>query len=493
MAGGLECIECGSGYELSGLIQRCSICGGVLTVRYDYDLIKNALTMAEIRSRGSGIWKFLELLPVFDTKYIVSLGEGDTFLHRCERLANDIGVKRLYVKDETSNPTGAFIDRGTTVMVSKAKELGFHSFSCGTTGNLGASLAAYTAKAGFRCTIYLPGRVDPGKLYQMVAYGAQVEPARSYDDAFSKAGEVGRRGYLAVPCDPYFLEGEKTSGYEVCQQLRWMTPDRIIVPVGNGSHLSMIWKSLKELVQVGFLQNSDVKMTGIQAEGCSPIVEAFRRDKKIEEWQNEVNTIASDIGFKKPLMGKEVLRALEESSGSAVAVSDKEILEATRLLAKTEGIFAEPSASSTIAGLKKLIDEGEVDRSEEVVCVITGAGLKDPLTVRRFVEKSKKLDHLFRSVGERRLMVRMGETKLRILEILSDEEVYGYDLWKRLKESYDIDIKVPSVYQHMAQLESLDLIKRIRSQRVLGKPKRHYYRITTRGDLALKSLEELKS
>lgn len=439
------------------------------------------------------MWRFFELLPVFHASNIVSLGEGDTFLHSCERLANDIGVKRLYVKDETSNPTGAFVDRGTVVMVSKAKEFGFHSFRCGTTGNLGASLAAYTAKAGFGCTIYLPGRVDPGKLYQMVAYGARVEPAKSYDDAFSKAGNVRRGDYLAVPCDPYFLEGEKTSGYEVCQQLGWKTPDRMIIPMGNGSHLSMIWKGFKELVQVGFLEKSEAMITGVQAEGCSPIVEAFRRREGVKEWPDEVETIASDIGFKEPLMGKEALKALEESGGSAAAVSDKEILEATRLLAKTEGIFAEPSASSTIAGLRKLIDEGEMDRGEEVVCVITGAGLKDPLTVRRFVDRSRKLDSLFRSAGERRLTVGMGETKLRILEVLSDEEIYGYNLWKKLKERFDIDIRVPSVYQHLAQLESMGLIKRVRSQRVLGKPERHYYRITARGEVALRSLGKVKS
>jgi len=477
----LLCPKCGNQYETGRISLACARCGETLTVSYDYEAIKRTIDIETIDNRQAGVWRYFELLPILKGVQTVSLGEGGTYLHRCDRLAESIGVKKLFIKNETTNPTGSFIDRGTTVAVTRAIQLGLESVSCAPTGNLGASLAAYAAKAGLKCKIFISREVDLGKLFQMIAYGAEMRLAGDAEEALVEAREQVDRSYLVTPVDPFFLEGEKTVGFEICEQLGWRTCDRVVVPMGTGGNLSMIWKSIKELCEVGLIKGVGSMMTGVQAEGCAPIVEAFMNRRRFIQSAFKPRTIALDIAVKDPMYGSAALEAIGESRGSAIAVSDAEILEATRQLAKTEGIFAEPAAASTVAGLKKLIDNGNVERSEEIVCVITGAGLKDPGTARKIVERLKEMDRLLRRMEERRLTTKLGDTKTRILEILSDKELHGYGIWKELKQAFGLEISIPSVYEHLAELEMLKLIRRTRTEVVGGRRERHYYSLTDAG------------
>jgi len=494
----LKCTQCGKTYTPKTYISTCPYCNGVLEAVYALEKIREEITPNDLEHRIPGVWKYFEFLPLSSKYNIVSLGEGGTFLHRCERLAKHIGLQDFYLKDETTNPTGAFIDRGTTVEVSKLKEFGIQSVYCGLTGNLAASLVAYAARAGLRCKVFLPQQVDIGKFYQTIAYGADVEIAGDSKEACWKAYNMaaqesahGNTTHFVMPYNLHFLEGEKTTAYEICEQLNWTLPDQIIVPTGSGGHLSMIWKGINELYQIGFLKEKTVKIVGTQAEGCAPIVEAFKRRSNEITPAEKVSTIAIDISVKEPPCGFMALNAIRESKGMAISVLDKEIVDAVRLLAKLEGVFAEPASATTIAGLKKLVEEGEIHSSEKVVCVITGMGLKYPEVAKTLVKGSKKLEELLRRVERRKYSTRLGETKMRILRIVSKKESYGYEIWKDLREEFGVKMKIPSVYQHLAELESAGLLTRSRSEQVLGKTKRNYYKLAEKGRSVLIHLEKM--
>lgn len=464
----------------------CEACGGTLNARYDYEAVHMPSLKREARSPG--VWGFWELLPLDDKANIVSLGEGGTFLHRCGRLAEGIGLRRLFAKDESTNPTGAFVDRGTTVAISKAKEFGYRSVHCVTKGNLGASLAAYSAKAGFRCRVFVPRRVDLGKFYQMVAYGVQIELSRRRakgEDASLLRGKFGE-SYPVTTSDPFLLEGEKTTGYEICQQLEWSCPDWIVVPMGSGSHLAMVWKGIKELEAIGVIDSDRVRIAGIQAEGCAPIVEAFKRGADRIRPAKAVRTIAADMAVKNPRHGYLALQALRESKGTGITASDAEIVEAMKLLAKAEGIFAEPAAASTIAGIKLLVDSGQVDRTESVVCVVTGMGLKDPSTAKKLVQRNQAARKAVKKMEGAVAVGEMRGTKLRILQVLSSRELHGYGVWKALGQ-IGVKLDVSSVYEHLVELEAADLVRRTKIQSVGGRPDRQYYRLTVKGESALAS------
>lgn len=492
LARSLTCTNCGKTYPIKIISKICPSCKNVLTVSYDYEAARGKLTRGVIDGRAPNIWRYFELLPVKNMSSIVSLGEGGTFLHRCGRLADMLGIKSLYIKNETTNPTGSFMDRGTTVSVSGIKEGGFKSLCCVPMGNLGASLAAYSAKAGFRCVIFISHEIDLGKLYQMIAYDAEIRFTDALEDAGLRLKENGEDGFLVTPADPYFLEGKKTISLEICSQLGWGTPTRIIAPIGNGGLLSMVWKGIQEFLNIGLVRDESTMVTGIQAEGCSPIVEAFKERREIKPVE-EPRTIAVDIRVGNPLLGRTALKAIRETGGTAAAVSDPEILSATRLLAKTEGVFAEPAATSTIAGLRRLIDEGEIDRDEEVVCIITGAGLKDLSTTRRLVGRRRRIRMFVDGIEGRKLKTRLGETKMRILKILSRKGCHGYGIWKELREFYMLNIRIPSVYQHLSELEALGLSKKSGLKAVAGRRRRRYYSITERGMEILRTFDKLEA
>jgi len=487
----LKCTKCGKKYESQIDVTTCPKCDAILEVVYTLEKIREHISAAGLEHRPPGVWKYFEFLPLLNKSNIVSLGEGGTFLHKCDRLARKIGVRDLYLKDETKNPTGAFIDRGTTVEISKVKESGLKSVCCGTTGNLGASLAAYAARAGLACKIFLPQRVDVGKFYQIIAYTVDVEIAKDREDATKKAVSESNYSHLVMPNNPYFLEGEKTTAYEICEQLGWTLPDQIIVPMGTGGHLSMIWKGISEFYQTDLLKTKAVKLVGTQAEGCDPIAETFQKSSRKIIPANKASTIAIDISVKNPQCGQLALQAIRESKGTAVSVSDKEIVDAVSLLARLEGIFAEPASATTVAGLKKHVDEGNIDYSDKVVCVITGMGLKYPEVTQDLVKGSRKLEGLLKLIERRKYSTSLGKTKMYILQILSRKESYGYEIWKILDEKFGTKVKLPSVYQHLAELESGSLLAQSKSEQVLGKPDRNYYKLTEKGKTVLIQLKNL--
>jgi threonine synthase len=469
---------------------RCQRCRGVLLFDYDYAKVEQVFSSDEFKARIPGVWKYRELLPIASERDIVSLGEGGTFMHDCPRLAREIGIRRLLLKDETTNPTGSFVDRGMTVEVSKAKELRSGIITCGAKGNLGASAAAYAAKAGAKCKLFLPETVDTGKLYQMIAYGAELEPVRDYEDAVRS--KPSPHEYLVSPASRFFLEGEKTTGLEICEQLGWALPDRIVVPVGNGGHLAMIWKALQDLRIAGLVSDSPTKMTCVQPQGAAPIVEAFNSNKVDVAPQASVKTFAPDIAVPAPVHGFMALRALAESRGSAVSVTDREILKAAASLAHTEGIFAEPAAAAAIAGLAKAVKSAKIDREEEIVCVITGAGLKDPKAVKQHIDQSRRLDRLLRRTEPREFTLKVGGTKLRILQLLGEAPAHGYGIWKGLAEEFGVSVRLPSVYQHLTELEGLNLILRARPKISVGNREILQYQLTEKGREVLRARRQIE-
>jgi len=375
----MECAKCGRTYPIDEMVYRCVRCDYPLEVRYDYDEVAAKLSKKLIRKREWTIWRYNELLPIRDLSKVVSMSEGGTPLHKSVRLAERLGIKNLYLKDETRNPTWSFKDRGSSVGISKALEIGARAVGCVSTGNMAASIAAYAAKAGVKCMILIPSGTPLEKMAQMLICGAEViSMERPYPEIYKVGLEISREyGIYWVHADaPMRIEGQKTSSYEICEQLGWKAPDKVIIPTSSGGNISAHWKGWKELYSMGFIEKLP-SMVSIQAEGCCPIVKAFKDGKELVEPFKRARTIAQSISNPDPPSGQRVLRLLKESNGIAEAVSDRELLDAQIILAETEGVFAEPAGAASVAGLKKLLKEGVINKDEEIVCIITGAGLKD--------------------------------------------------------------------------------------------------------------------
>ena len=483
----VKCSKCNEEYPEDPFRTSCERCNSVLSLNYDWSKLNN-IDFNTFKRRVPSVWKYFELLPLKEGSTVISLGEGGTHLHECQRLQSHLKIKKLLLKDETTNPTASFLDRGSTVVISRALETGARAVSCGATGNLGASISAYAAKAGLEAIIFIPKILDPGKLYQMIAFGAKVELSKDYSTAISISETYNKTHFIVSPINPYFMEGQKTIGYEMIEQMGWKSPDRIIVPMGNGILISMIWKALNEFFHLGLINNINTKLTGIQTSAVSPIVDAFNNGGNTVCRSGKGDTIALDIGIEVPLAGELALNAIKSSGGTCITVNDNEILDATSLLAKSEGVFAEPSAASSIAGLKKMLDTGLIERDEEVVCVLTGAGLKNPITSRQLL-KSKHVRTIVRKYDDRYLTTHLGETKLRILQILYKDDVYGYKIRKDLDDLFQISVKIPVIYQHLKELENMNLVRRSRVYEVGGRPERTYYSITGKGKAATRYLK----
>ncbi|MCG2829162.1 threonine synthase [Methanothermobacter sp. K4] len=375
----IRCISCGKEYELNEIIYTCSECGSVLEVECEVEVSRDTFSC-----RRQNMWKYREFMPV-DPSRIVSLDEGGTPFVRCDNIGGELGIE-LHVKVEGSNPTGSFKDRGMSVGITKAVELGVDTVGCASTGNTSASLAAYAARAGLGCVVLLPsGKVALGKLAQAMFHGAQVLSVRgNFDEALEAVTELALMGelYLLNSVNPFRLEGQKTIGFEIVDDLGWESPDRIILPVGNAGNISAIWKGISEFHRAGFIEERPM-MTGIQAEGAAPVVEAFRKGRMEIDPVKNPETVATAIRIGAPVSYLKALRAIYESEGYAETVTDEEILSAQKLLARREGIGVEPASAASIAGLLKLVEEGVIDRGERVVCVVTGHVLKDPDTAIR--------------------------------------------------------------------------------------------------------------
>jgi threonine synthase len=379
----LQCFECQGGFPAQDAGFRCKTCGGLLEVKFN---LAGKRKPAWDR-RQLSVWKYRELLPIEKEESIVSLSEGGTGLHHCKRLGRKLGLKKLYVKNEGENPTGSFKDRGMTVAISKARELRKKKVLCASTGNTAASLAAYSARAGMECIVLIPkGKVAGGKMLQVIMHGAKlIQIKGDFDQALEMAMELANRRrefYLMNSINPFRLEGQKTLAFEILEQLGRKVPEVVILPVGNGGNISAAWKGFSEFQQLKIVKNRP-RMIGIQAEKAAPIARAVKSGQsKIRPIHNP-QTIATAIRIGSPVNWPKILRAIRESRGTAETVTDHQILEAQKELATLEGIFVEPAGAASIAGLKKLSEQGRVDRSETVVCVTTGHGLKDPSVLER--------------------------------------------------------------------------------------------------------------
>jgi threonine synthase len=388
----VECIRCGARFSKEDILYTCRKCDGLLDIKYEYSEIDVERVVA---AKGEGVWKYRVLLPFAEDTKPITINEGNTPLYRCDRLAKSIGIKDLWVKHEGLNPSGSFKDRGMTVGVTKAVKLGVKGVACASTGNTSASLAIFAAKAGIPCYVLLPkGKVALGKVAQSMMHGAKIFSLRgNFDDALRIVRVIceEEKLYLLNSMNPYRLEGQKTIAFEVTEKLEWEVPDRVILPVGNAGNISAIFKGFLELRTLG-ITSSIPKMTGIQAEGAKPVVNAFKEGKEEIIPEDHPETIASAIRIGNPVNAAKALFAIRDSGGVAESVTDEEITEAQLLLARLEGIGVEPASAASIAGLKKLVALGEIDRDEKIVCITTGHLLKDPERVIKICEAPKEVD-----------------------------------------------------------------------------------------------------
>ncbi|MFQ6124373.1 MAG: threonine synthase [Candidatus Heimdallarchaeota archaeon] len=375
----LVCSFCGKLFPWESLIQRCTMCDEPLEVRYDLSKIRKLITKQDFEERPFNIWKYKEFLPFESFDHIISLYEGGTPLLEAKNLMKHLDFPQILLKDETRNPTSSFKDRGTSIGVTRALELGVRGVGTVSTGNMAASVAAYAAKAKLPCVILIPQNTSVQKIAQTVICGVNVVAvACPYSKMYDISLQIGHEiGILFINSDsPWRIEGQKTIAYEICDQLGWQTPDHLIVPVSSGGNISAIFKGFMELNEIGFI-NHMPHIIGVQAKGNNPIVKAYFAGKnKVEEYLNP-STIAHAIINPNPPSGNRVLKLLKRFRGSMFSVSDDEILDAQRLLATKEGIFAEPAGATPLAALKCLLEKETITKNDKVVCVITGHGLKD--------------------------------------------------------------------------------------------------------------------
>jgi len=380
-ANALSCRECGRRFPLEAL-HVCDFCFGPLEVGYDYEAIAAALSREAITSGPSTIWRYRALLPADDVSP-VELGAGLTPLVRADRLAAELGLGELWLKDDTRNPTGSFKDRVVSVALTRARELGFKVAACASTGNLAASLAAHAARAGMASVVLVPEDLEQAKVAMAAIYGGTVVAVDgNYDDVNRLCAELAAEheawAFVNVNLRAYYAEGSKTLAFEIAEQLGWRAPDHVVVPVASGSQLTKVAKGFAELSTVGLLAEGEgtaVRVSGAQAAGCSPVATAFAKGSD-DILPVRPSTIARSLAIGNPADGYYALQAVRRSGGAVGSVTDDEILEAIALLARTEGIFAETAGGVTIATLAKLAASGVVRPDERVVAIVSGHGLK---------------------------------------------------------------------------------------------------------------------
>jgi threonine synthase len=405
---GLRCRECGADYPHEPL-HVCDQCFGPLEVVYDYAAIRRAISRETIAARPRNLWRYRELLPVL-AEPMVGPYSGFTPLVRADRLAAALGVRELYVKDDSVNhPTFSYKDRVVSVAISKAIEFGFDTVSCASTGNLANSVSAHAARAGLSCFIFIPDDLEQGKVLGSAIYGPHTVAIRgNYDDVNRLCSEIAdkyRWAFVNINIRPFYTEGAKTYGFEIAEQLGWTLPQHIVVPTAGGTILPKIAKAFSELRDIGLVGAPLPKIYSAQAAGCAPVVHAMHRGTDLIE-PVKPDTIAKSIAIGNPADGYYVLQALRESGGWAEAATDAEIVDAIHLLARTEGIFTEPAGGTTVAVTRKLIEQGRIPRDESIVISVTGNGYKTVEAVRDTVAspyvigaRLQEFDHLFDSLA----------------------------------------------------------------------------------------------
>lgn len=375
----LKCRECGIEYEPQ-FKYICEECFGPLDVQYNFPSNINREVFSSRKEKS--YWRYFEMLPVANKNNIVNLQAGLTPLQKADRLAKEMGgLKNLFIKNDSVNPTFSFKDRPAGIAVSRAKEIKLRAVGCASTGNLASATAAHAAVAELPCYIFAPSDIEHVKIAQALSYGGEfVAVDGTYDDANRVASIIGDSkgiGIVNINMRPYYVEGSKTLAYEVAEQLDWQIPDNLIIPVGSGAMLNAICKGFEELLMLGLVDHkTDFKITAAQPHGCAPIVDAFKKKTDQVIPVERPDTIAKSLAIGDPGDGLYVLKRLNQYNGIAEEVTDEEIIDGILLLAKTEGIFTEPAGGVAVAVLKKLVDEGKIDKDERIVCYITGNGLK---------------------------------------------------------------------------------------------------------------------
>ena len=462
----LECILCKSRFPEAEMGGRCSECGGSLEYSFDPDYLKS------VRFKGPlTFWRYRPVMPPVTKP--VSLGEGGTPLWEAKRLGESLKLGNLLLKDETRNPTSSFKDRSASLMISDALSRGFGSVVCATSGNHGASLAAYSAMEDVSCRLVVPGDLDLGKLAQMIAYDADIEEAgKNIEAALERVVELADAtgSYQATTeLNPLSVEALKTISYELTEQ--GCTPDWVAVAMGSGVTIHALWKGFTELEEMGLIDGKP-RLIGVQAAGCSPIADAYKKGEDEPVELETADTVASAIKMSKPLYGAAALEALKESGGLSVTITDDSMLEYGKEIARSEGIFAEPASAASVACLPNLVQSGEIDHSDTIVSLITSSGLKTNDILKSLSRRRRK------SPG---LGLRLA-TKERLLTEISKEQTYGYALWKGMEG----ELTLGAVYQHLSGLELRGLI----TSHAEGK--RRYLTITDKGQRVLAAMDELQ-
>lgn len=386
-----KCVKCGKTYEAAPNLTNCE-CGGILDIVYDYDYIKKNLTKEKLALRPHTMWRYRELLPVEEDTPDTPLRVGWSPLYEADRLGEELGVKKLWIKDDGQNPTASLKDRASAMAVAKAKEAGAKIIACSSTGNAASSLAGNAAAAGLRTFIFVPERAPKGKVAQLMTFGANVISVQgNYEETFELSKKaIDKWGWYNrnAAINPYLSEGKKTVSLEIAEQLDWQMPDYLAISVGDGCTIAGVWKGLKDLYAIGFIDKLP-RLISAQAEGCHPINRAIADNAPWEPM--EENTLADSIAVGVPRNADKALMAIRESNGIVVNVTDEEIMAAQKLLGTRVGVFGEPAGVTGTAGLKKLCEQGVIGANDTVVSVVTGNGLKDVANAIKFCGEPMKL------------------------------------------------------------------------------------------------------
>ena len=375
---GLKCRECDARYELAPK-HVCEFCFGPLEVEYDYDVISQTLSRESIKNGPYNIWRYQDLLPVEGTPR-VNLEAGFTPLVRAHNLGKMLGIKELYIKNDTANPTWSFKDRVVSVALSRAVEFGFDTAACASTGNLANSVAAHAAHAGMKCFVFIPSDLEAGKVMNSLVYKPHVVSVKgNYDEVNRLCSEIADRNaswaFVNINVRPFYSEGSKTLAYEVAEQLGWRAPNHVVIPIASGSMLTKIHKGFNEFIKLGIIDDAPVRISGAQATGCNPVAHAFETGSDFIR-PVKPNTIAKSLAIGNPADGFYALDTITITGGHFAEVTDEEIVDGIKLLAETEGIFTETAGGVTIGVLKKLAESGRIKSDEVTVAYITGIGLK---------------------------------------------------------------------------------------------------------------------
>ncbi|MGF1459789.1 MAG: threonine synthase [Leptolyngbyaceae cyanobacterium] len=410
----LRCRECGETYELGAKHVCEDVCFGPLEVMYDYDAIRQRVSRASIEAGPKSIWRYKEFLPVA-SEHPIDVGTGMTPLLKANRLARRLGLKSLHIKNDAVNmPTLSFKDRVVSVALTRARELGFTTVSCASTGNLANSTAAIAAHAGLDCCVFIPADLEAGKVLGTLIYNPTLMAVKgNYDQVNRLCSEVANAqgwGFVNINLRPYYSEGSKTLGYEVIEQLGWQLPDHIVAPLASGSLFTKIYKGFQEFIKTGLVDEKAVRFSGAQAEGCSPISQAFKEGRDFVT-PVKPNTIAKSIAIGNPADGIYALDVARKTNGNIEDVTDAEIIDGIKLLAETEGIFTETAGGTTIAVLKKLVEAGKINPDETTVAYITGNGLKTQEAVQGYIGEpltiEPKLESFERALERARTLERL--------------------------------------------------------------------------------------